>query len=252
MSDTLNDLPTEPNPAVDDDAAFEESLYRTRPILWAVTLFGPILSIPTLLLVAGLFAGWNVAHRLTLTMMATCLFFGRFMILAGDQGANSDYGSFFTPAQLALLVFFLDAIMAVIVTFHMSVLFRLPLLGSRLKVLVEEGRSLIQSQRWMRRLTVAGVVAFVMFPLASTGSLGGSILGRLLGLSRIGTLAAVITGSVFGCSVMYFGAGLITKWLDRDDPLVQAAGVAIVVALVILLSSRYRKLTRAADHAADQ
>ncbi len=135
--------------------------------------------------------------------------------------------------------------MAVIVTFHMSVLFRLPLLGDWLKVLVEEGRSLIQSQRWMRRLTVAGVVTFVMFPLASTGSLGGSILGRLLGLSRIGTLAAVITGSVLGCSVMYFGAGLITKWLDRDNPIVQAAGVAIVVVLVILLSGRYRKLTRA-------
>lgn len=247
MSDTENELSSNDagEPVEDRENAFAESLYRQRPIVWAATLFGPIVSVPTLLIAVGLFAGWNVAHRLTLTMLATALFFGRFMILAGDNGTEGDYGTFFTPAQLALLVFFLDMATAILVAFHMSVLFRLPLLGKRLRVLVDEGRTLVRSQRWMKRLTVAGVITFVMFPLASTGSLGGSILGRLLGLSHIGTLAAVTTGSILGCGTMYFGAGLITTWLDRDDPVVQAAGVGLVVALVIFLSMRYRKLTQA-------
>lgn len=228
-----------------DEAVFAESLLRVHPVLWYATLLGPILSVPVLLLSVGLSVGWVVAHRLALTILATCFFFGRFMILAGENGAGADveYGSFFSPAQLALLVFFLDVMTAVVVVFHMNVLFHLPVLGKRLRLLVEKSRSLVQSQRWMKRLTVAGVIVFVMFPLASTGSLGGSILGRLLGLSRGGTLASVITGSVLGCGTMYFGTGLISAWIDRDDPVVQIAGPAVIATLVILLSMRYRKLT---------
>lgn len=238
-----------------EEAAFEESLRRRQPILWISTLVGPILAVPALLLFVGLAAGWSVAHRLALTMVATCFFFGRFAILAGSNGTEfvegglpSD-GGFFTSGELALLVFFLDTVAAVIVVFHMNVLFHLPVLGKRLRTLVEQGRTLVQSQGWMKRLTVAGVIAFVMFPLAATGSVGGSILGRLLGLSHFGTLAAVMVGSVLGCGTMYFGAGLISTWLDRDDPVVRVAGLAIVVALVILLSMRYRKLTRTAGMA---
>lgn len=228
----------------DREAAFEESLYRQRPVLWFTTLIGPIAAVPALLIGTGFVAGWALAHRLALTIMATALFFGRFMILAGDNGADGDYSKFFSPAQLALLVFFLDTATAVLVAFHMNVLFRLPLIGERLRVLVQDGRTLVKSQRWMKRLTVAGVIAFVMFPLAATGSLGGSILGRLLGLSHAGTLAAVMTGSVLGCGVMYFGAGLITTYVDRDDPVVQAVGIGVIVALIVLLTLRYRKLTK--------
>mgnify|MGYP000297765073 CR=1 FL=1 len=237
----------------EDEAAYAESLRRQQPILWFVTLAVPLLAIPALLVSVGLIAGWPVAHRLALTIVATCFFFGRFAILAGSNGAEVDSGTllpadgFFTSGQLALLVFFLDTVAAVLIVFHMSVVFHLPVVGVRIRTLVEEGRQLVQSQKWMKRLTVAGVVAFVMFPLAATGSVGGSILGRLLGLSHFGTLAAVITGSILGCSTMYFGASLISTWLDRDDPVVQIAGLAIVVALVILLTLRYRKLTRTAE-----
>ena len=244
MSDLSNDSALDSAEHVEqDEAVFAESLRRVHPVLWYATLLGPILSVPAVLLSVGLAAGWGVAHRLALTVLATCFFFGRFMILAGENGADVEYGRFFSPAQLALLVFFLDVITAVVVVFHMNVLFHLPLLGKRLRLLVEKSRSLLQSQRWMKRLTVAGVVVFVMFPLASTGSLGGSILGRLLGLSHGGTLASVITGSVLGCGTMYFGTGLISTWFDRDDPVVQIAGPAVIATLVILLSMRYRKLT---------
>ena len=245
MSDLSNDATMDSAEHVEqDEAVFAESLRRAHPVLWYATLLGPILSVPAVLLSVGLVAGWGVAHRLALTVLATCFFFGRFMILAGESGAGADveYGSFFSPAQLALLVFFLDVMTAVVVVFHMNVLFHLPVLGKRLQLLVEKSRNLLQSQRWMKRLTVAGVVVFVMFPLASTGSLGGSILGRLLGLSRGGTLASVIAGSVLGCGTMYFGAGLISTWFDRDDPVVQIAGPAVIATLVILLSMRYRKL----------
>lgn len=245
MSNLLIDsVPDSGEHVEQDEAVFAESLRRRHPVLWWATLLGPVLSVPALLLSVGLAAGWVVAHRLALTMLATCFFFGRFMILAGANGAAADveYGSFFTPAQLTLLVFFLDVMTAIVVVFHMNVLFHLPVLGERLRLLVEKSRSLVQSQRWMKRLTVAGVVAFVMFPLASTGSLGGSILGRLLGLSHGGTLASVIIGSVLGCGTMYFGAGLIATWFDRDDPVVQIAGLIVIATLVAFLSMRYRKL----------
>ena len=82
-----------------------------------------------------------------------------------------------------------------------------------------------------------------MFPLASTGSIGGSIFGRLLGMGRVRTFVAVVIGSLLGCAVMYFGASLIDRYLDRSNPIVQYGGLAVVVAAILLLMSRFRKLT---------
>ena len=72
--------------------------------------------------------------------------------------------------------------------------------------LAKEGGNLAANVPWVRRVTFLAIVVFVMFPLASTGSIGGSLFGRLLGLSRVRTVVAVVLGSLSGCAAMYFGA----------------------------------------------
>jgi hypothetical protein len=81
-----------------------------------------------------------------------------------------------------------------------------------------------------------------MFPLAATGSVGGSIFGRLLGMSRLGTFTGIAIGNVLGCALMYFGSEVITRHLDRDNPMLLIGGVAVVAAIIFILNHRYRQL----------
>lgn len=220
----------------------EESLRKAHPAIWLLTLLGPPLSVLLLLGLVGLAAGSKSLHHLLVTMLATFFFFGRFIILAGADPETVQYRQFFTPAQLAMLVFFMDSVTAILVAFHMNLLFRLPFLGTRLKLLTREGELLIESQKWMRRMTFLGVLVFVMVPLASTGSIGGALLGRLLGLTRLRAFAAVLVGSAFGCLLMYRGADVMHRCFDRDNPLVMGIAAGTVTALILLLNWRYRKL----------
>jgi uncharacterized membrane protein len=170
------------------------------------------------------------------------LFFGKFVILGGSEGELLEVREFYTAEQLVVLVLYMDVMTACVLTSHLGFLFRLPVLGGKLKTLVDDGQFILQSNRWMKRATFLGLVAFVMFPLAATGSVGGSIFGRLLGMSRLGTFTGIAIGNVLGCALMYFGSEVITRHLDRDNPMLLIGGVAVVAAIIFILNHRYRQL----------
>jgi hypothetical protein len=116
-----------------------------------------------------------------------------------------------------------------------------PWLGKRLKVAVLEGNALIREHRWMRNVTAGAVMAFVMLPISSTGSIGGSLLGRLLGLSRVTTLSVVLTGSILGGAIMYASAEMLEDYIDDSSLAVRYGGVAVVVFIFFVLTRRYRR-----------
>jgi len=128
-----------------------------------------------------------------------------------------------------------------VLAYHAGALFRLPWLGRRLKSAGHEGTLLLKKNRWMRNATVGAVAAFVMLPISSTGSIGGSLLGRLLGLSRGATLTVVLLASAVGGAIMYAGAGVLRPYLAETHPSVQYGGIALLVLLGYLLSRRYRR-----------
>jgi len=137
------------------------------------------------------------------------------------------------------LVTYLDFIVALFVTFHMGVLFRIPKVGPKLAMLVWDGKFFMDSQPWIKRMAFAGLVGFVIIPFSTTGSIGGSILGRLLGLSRWTTVAGVLCGSVLGNGIMYVFARQINKYLE-DNWTFRIIGLLLIVVICFLLEWRYR------------
>jgi len=207
---------------------------------WAITtLFGPLLLTSVLVAFYALVNGAASARQLVVTALAAFFVLGRFVILGGR---DVDSGGF-TPGQLALMVFYLDVMTAIIISWHAGALFRIPWLGKRLRFLMHTGREVLDDNRWMRHTTFLGIIAFVMFPLASSGSIGGSLFGRLLGLSRAATFAGVVFGSVLGCGTMYYGATVINRYVDQESVVLRWGGVAALVVLIALLNRRYRKST---------
>ena len=224
--------------AVRDETAF----HRDYPLVWFLTLVGPFALTAVALFVIYELAGMNAVWRLVSTAFATFFFFGKFVILGGSEGELLEVREFYTAEQLVVLVLYMDVMTACVLTSHLGFLFRLPVLGGKLKTLVDDGQFILQSNRWMKRATFVGLVAFVMFPLAATGSVGGSIVGRLLGMSRLGTFTGIAIGNVLGCALMYFGSEVITRHLDRDNPMLLIGGIAVIAAIIFILNHRYRQL----------
>ena len=225
--------------------------HRQLGFIWFFTLLAPVALTAGLLFLLYLQHGWPYVKTLLLTAVAVFFFFGRFVILGGTSGAGVDdamqevvqeAARFFSPAELALLVFYMDVMVACLLAFHIGFLYRLPSLGDKLRELQEDGKFILASNPWMKSATFAGIVAFCVFPLAATGSVGGSIFGRLLGMSRLGTFLGVVTGSALGCSLMFFGAAIINRYLDRDNPWLTIGGIVFVVLMILWLNQRYRKM----------
>lgn len=231
--------------------------HRQLGFVWFFTLIGPFALSLTLLVLLYFEHGWPFVKTLLLAAAAVFFFFGRFVILGGSSGSSTETSGvvdeamqeavqqaarFFSSGELAFLVFYMDVMVACLLAFHIGFLYRLPLLGEKIKELQEDGKFILASNPWMKSATFAGIVAFCVFPLAATGSVGGSIFGRLLGMSRLGTFLGVVTGSAVGCSLMYFGAALINRYLDRDNPWLTIGGIVFVVLMILWLNQRYRKM----------
>ena len=217
-----------------------DDLWKHHRVAALTTLTLPIWSATTLLTAAVLWGGAALGKKLVVAVVAS-LVAGRLIILGGDT-ASQPAG--FSAIQLAMMVLYLDVMWAVVLTWHAGALFHVPWLGNRLKSAVQEGSSLIKRNRWMRHATVAAVLCFVMLPISSTGSIGGSLLGRLLGLSRRATLTVVLVGSVLGCAAMYAGAEILEQYIDSRHPAVRYGGIAVLALIFFVLSRRYRRSIR--------
>lgn len=83
-----------------------------------------------------------------------------------------------------------------------------------------------------------GLAIFIAVPFNGTGALAGSVLGRLLGLSRASIISATGFGSVTGASVLALVSGI---WAERinalaSEPLLGLLVVAAAIALTFLAS----------------
>lgn len=209
---------------------------------WAATLYGPILL--SLLLVAGFYAvnGPVLTSKLLGTVLATFFFFGRFVILGGTDPELAELRKFFSPEFLFGLVVYMDVMVAMMFIFHAAFLFKIPWIGPRLHDLAKDGHFILKRHPWIRRAAFLGLVAFVAFPLAATGSVGGAILSRILGMGRIRAFLSIAAGSILGCGMMYSGSQLINRFLARDSHWTTIGGVAVIVAIIVVLNVWYRRL----------
>lgn len=230
----------------DEEGAYRDTFRRERPVLWAVTLVGPFLATGLMLLSILLVKGVVFTKTLIGYAFATFFLFGRFVLLLGEDEIARETGIRMARSELFIMLFWMDLMTASLLVYHAGFLFRIRFIGPRLLSLAEDGRFILSQQPWMRRATFIGLILFVMFPLAATGSVGGAIFGRLLGLTRFATFVGIAIGSLVGCGTIYFGARLIAPYFDRDNPLVLIGGIAVVMGIVLLLNLRFRSMKKRA------
>ena len=217
-----------------DDVLTDFVEQKDPPFIWWAALVGPLVATLVALAMVYFIAGWPFVTGFV-TAAATAFFVtGRFIILLGAEQAaeGKTFLKLLTPTHLFVMLTWLDMMVAIFVAFHMAVLFRIPWAGEKLKGLVSDGRFVLAKQPWIRRAAFSGLVLFVIFPTSTTGSIGGTIFGRLLGMRRVRVLLAIFMGSILGNGIMLLGANFFNKYFSGDSITLKVGGVlAIVVAL---------------------
>ncbi|MHC4878458.1 MAG: small multi-drug export protein [Planctomycetota bacterium] len=259
MSDPSDGSLTESEDVIDADAAeltasldkAEERLWKRHRTIWWATLVGPILITVAMVASIYLVSGPEFTGRLLTTALTGMFLFGRFIILAGHDPEVAKITGNLSSLQLFVMVTYLDLIVAVTLMFHTGFLFRLPWFGSRAAAFVNDGRFLIRSQPWIRRTTFFGLVLFVAIPLAAMGSLGGTILGRMLGVTRPRIFLAILFGSLLGNGIMWLGSDMINRFVDKNHPVVRFGGIVLILCLIGLIEFLYRHVKRSGSIPSD-
>jgi uncharacterized membrane protein len=185
--------------------------------------------------------GDESVQRFVANAALSSFFFGKFIIVRGIGDGG------YTAYEYAVLVIYLDMIVAFFLTYNLDYAYRIPYVGRRLEGLQDYGREVVDERPWVRKVTFLGVILFVMFPLTGTGAIGGSIFGRLLGLTRIRTLTGIFIGSVTGCGLMAMlaeGIATLVPEPVRKSVWFEIIGLSVLVLLVAFLWWRAAKIEK--------
>jgi uncharacterized membrane protein len=215
---------------------------RTERFLKGVTLLAPLAVAVAVPVFIWMVLDFESVRRFVANAALSILFFGKFIIVRGIGDGG------YTPYEYALLVLYLDLLVAFFLTYNLDYAYRIPYLGQRLEGLQDYGREVVEERPWVRKVTFLGVILFVMFPLTGTGAVGGSLFGRLLGLTRIRTLTGIFVGSFTGCALMAVLAEGIATLLPqevRTSIWFEIIGLSVLVLLVAFLWWRAAKIEKA-------
>ena len=244
-SEKLNQNPVDQHLESED---FEEIYRHDHPVAWWLALVGPVVITGLILGLIYVIQGPDVVYSY-LAAAATAFFvLGRFIILIGQNEPSADaawfvkYTEHLSARNLFMMLTYLDTMVAVFVAFHMGIVFRLPWIGPRIRDIVSDGHFILRKQPWIRRTAFMGLVFFVIFPTSTTGSVGGSIFGRLLGMNRLRVVLAILIGSILGNGLMLVFSEQISKYVKNDSWTLRITGVAAMIIALYLFERKFRRI----------
>lgn len=224
---------------------FEQRFRKEQFGLWLATLVGPWLATLVYLLAYLVIKGPE--HTWSLVIAAALAFgaAGRFIIPLQETMPNlGEWSQRLTSTELFWWVTFQDIMVALFLSVHIGFMFRLPWIGHKIAELTVDSELILSKQPWMKRFTFLGLLAFIAFPLAATGSAGGAIFGRLLGLSRAAIFWGSAIGGVIGNAGMWYLSKKVNDYLPQDSPLVQWGGVLTIILIIFFLERRYAAMKK--------
>ena len=206
---------------------------------------GPGLATLAVLTVVYLIQGWEVASSYVGAAATAFFVLGRFVILLATGEPDPDgklFLQYLDARDLFVMLTWMDVMVAIFVAVHMSVLFKIPWAGKKIEGLVSDGQFILRRQPWIRRTAFLGLVTFVIFPTSTTGSIGGTIFGRLLGMKRLRVVTAILIGSVLGNGLMLVFAEQLGNVVENDSPLMRMIGVGAMIVALFLFERKIKHL----------
>ena len=138
------------------------------------------------------------------------------------------------PILIASVVAFLDIIAALFLLWNYDFVKLAPYLGPWMERFEKKGRVIATQKSWMKGIEFIGIMLFVMFPFQGSGGVGGTILGRIIGMNRYLVFSAISIGSFIGCLIIAYTSETIKRILFDNFQL----GI-FLICLILFFSGLY-------------
>lgn len=165
----------------------------------------------------------------------------------GKFTAGGFIASGFGVWETVIILGTVDVIVGLFLVLNFPVLHALPKLGPFLVRLEERGAAMLEQQAWIRGAAILGLALLVSIPFQGTGSIAGSIAGRMLGLGPKRTMLAIALGAYFGIAAVA-GASFGIVGALKANLVGGLALLAAVLALLIIAVLYWRSQNRATPH----
>lgn len=139
----------------------------------------------------------------------------------------------------------LDVMIGLFFIWNVDIVYKLPWAGDRFRKMEGLSSYFLTEHGWMRRAAFLGVTLWIFLPLYGTGSITGSVLGRLLGLGTWRTFLALVIAGYSGVALVLSGTALAEQ-LHRVDPWLM--GLFLTAVLVALVALWWRYVHRVQQH----
>lgn len=215
----------------------ERVLRREHPVVFWLTLLIPALGWLGLIVGLTVWRGKVFALKVLGVAVLVEAVAGRFVIIGGAHGNDAVSGGLFmTRLELFWLVTWIDLTVAMLFLYHATFIFKIWRVGPWLERIRDASRGIVERRPWVGRFGFLGVTLYVGLPILGSGAILGSMMGQLLGLSRLATLAAVMAGTLIGNALMLILAEAIMRvpFLRQQHPGV-LMGTVVAVGLVLLV-----------------
>jgi uncharacterized membrane protein len=118
------------------------------------------------------------------------VFFSKLLIFQGVLDGHP-----FSPWSLALIAWELDLVVSTLLLLWVARIEHLPFTGPALRRARRQAAVKLERYPGLRRMAVGGITFFVFLPLPGSGCVTGTLIGQLVGLSRVAGFLAVGIGA---------------------------------------------------------
>ncbi len=163
-----------------------------------------------------IFASPRTADEMAAAAVVSVLGFGTTIIFGAAILGQTGFQSLST-FDLALVVLVLNTALAVVFGGASDLLEKIPGLGPALTRARLQARASAATRPWIRKWATAGLALFVISPLPGSGVFGGSVVGRVAGLTRVRTFISVWIANAIVCAVYALFADALATWMHRNE-----------------------------------
>lgn len=156
------------------------------------------------------------ADEMAAAAIVSVLGFGTTVIFGAAILGQTGFQSL-TTFDLALVVLVLNTALAVVFGGASDLLEKIPGLGPALTRARLQARASAATRPWIRKWATAGLALFVISPLPGSGVFGGSVVGRVAGLTRVRTFVSVWIANAIVCAVYALFADALATWMHRNE-----------------------------------
>lgn len=212
-------------------------------------VIGSVFGLLLFLLVLGLI--FDSERTLVLLRVIPASFFalGKFLPILAVTGLPGFYDAsthLFSPYDFGIVIWIMDSVTVLLIVYSLQIFYKIPWTDRFLDRANQDAACVLHAFPRFRRLSRLGIVLFVLFPIAGTGAIGGSLIGAILGMNRFWLMISVSLGGFLGGISMSYATVHFTeqvRWLKehKGDPLYLILTGILLVGLLVWATIAFRR-----------